>query len=463
VSETYDAKAEAEAVATLIRAKSIGRLKKQLTERPAADLADLLEVLPPEEAGVVFRLLPRDVAGEVFADLDSDRRDRLFASLGSEEVAAVLDEMAPDDRTQLFEELPGEATQRLLNALSPDERRVARTLLGYPEDSIGRLMTPDYVMVRPSWTVGQALAHVRERYRDAETANVIYVVGPGFKLIDDIRLGEIVAARPEQHIEELMDHTFVALEAHADQETAVSMFKRYYRVALPVTDSSGVLVGIVTLDDVLQVAEEEATEDIQKMGGLEALDEPYATTRFWTLIRKRAGWLALLFVGSTFTADAMKSFEGEIQRALVLALFVPLIVSSGGNSGSQAATLVIRALAVGELTIRDWWRVMRRELISGIVLGGLLGSLGFLRILIGAFLFHEYGVHWPLLGLTVWISLLGVVLVGTVAGSMLPLLLQRLGFDPAVSSTPFIATIVDVIGIALYFHLAAFILGGTLL
>jgi len=288
-------------------------------------------------------------------------------------------------------------------------------------------------------------------------------VDASLKLIDDIRLGEVVAARPDQRVEELMDRKFVAMQADADQETAVSLFKKYYRVALPVTDTAGVLVGIVTLDDVLQVAEDEATEDIHMIGGQSALDEPYTETPIWTLIRKRGGWLLLLFLGELLTATAMGRFEDEIARAVVLALFVPLIVSSGGNSGSQAATLVIRALAVGELRTRDWWRVMRRELVSGLGLGALLGTVGFLRIVFGAKVLGQYGEHWVLIGVTVWCTLLGVVLLGTLAGSMLPLLLKRLGLDPAVSSAPFVATLVDVCGIALYFEVAMLLLKGTLL
>jgi len=455
--------AQADEFVALIREKRMERLKSELKDLPAADVAELFDALSPEDAGILFRVLPRAKAGEVFGDLDSDQRERLLVSLGSEQVAAVLNAMPPDDRTQLFEELPGEATQRLLNVLAADQRRVALTLLGYPEESIGRLMTPNYIMVRPHWTIEQTLAHVRERYAGAETANVIYVVDETLKLIDDIRLGEVVAARPEQRVEELMDRNFVALKADADQETAIVFFKKYYRVAMPVTDTAGVLVGIVTLDDVLQVAEDEATEDIHMIGGQSALDEPYTETPVWTLIQKRGGWLLLLFLGELLTATAMGRFEGEIARAVVLALFVPLIVSSGGNSGSQAATLVIRALAVGDLEIRDWWKVFRRELVSGLALGALLGGVGFLRILFGARVLGQYGEHWVLIAITVWITLLGVVLLGTLAGSMLPLLLKRVGLDPAVSSAPFVATLVDVAGIALYFEVAMLLLKGTLL
>jgi magnesium transporter len=455
--------AQAGEFVALIREKRMERLKSALKDLPAADVAELFDALSPEDAGVLFRVLPRAKAGEVFGDLDSDQRERLLVSLGSEQVAAVLNAMPPDDRTQLFEELPGEATQRLLNVLAADQRRVARTLLGYPEESIGRLMTPNYIMVRPHWTIEQTLSHVRERYPGSETANVIYVVDEGLKLIDDIRLGEVVAARPEQRVDELMDHNFVALQADADQETAIVFFKKYYRVALPVTDTAGVLVGIVTLDDVLQVAEDEATEDIHMIGGQSALDEPYTETPVWTLIQKRGGWLLLLFLGELLTATAMGRFEDEIARAVVLALFVPLIVSSGGNSGSQAATLVIRALAVGDLRIGDWWKVLRRELVSGFALGALLGGVGFLRIAFGARVLGQYGEHWVLIGVTVCVTLMGVVLLGTLAGSMLPLLLQRVGLDPAVSSAPFVATLVDVAGIALYFEVAMLLLRGTLL
>ncbi|MBI1292491.1 magnesium transporter [bacterium] len=450
-------------ISELIAEKQFDELKRALCELDVPSLAEIVDELDAEKAVVVFRLLPREQAGEVFAALPMPEQTTLLEALSNENVAVVLEGMPPDDRTRLLEEFPGAATQKLIAQLSPEQRRVAQRLLGYKENSIGRLMTPNYIMVQPSQTVAEALDHVRRYYRTAETANVLYVVDEKLRLLDDVRLGQVVAANPDQYIGELIDHNFVALRADDDQEVAVAAFRKHYRVALPVTDSTGVLVGIVTLDDVLSVAEEEATEDIHRIGGMEALDEPYIATPFWTLIKKRAGWLLILFLGEMLTATAMGRFEAEINRAVVLALFIPLIISSGGNSGSQAASLIIRALAVGEVTVRDWWRIMRRELLGGLVLGMALGMVGFLRISIWSAFSDIYGPNWLLVAFTIWASLVGVVIWGTLSGSMLPLLLKRVGLDPAVSSAPFVATLVDVTGIVIYFEVAAFILKGTLL
>jgi magnesium transporter len=363
----------------------------------------------------------------------------------------------------MLEELPGPVVQRLLNLLSAEELKIAISLLGYPEESIGRLMTPEYVAVRPGWTVARALEHIRRHGHDSETLNVIYVVDASWRLIDDLRLQEIILAQPDTRIEELMDEHFVALRATDDQETAVQVFRALDREALPVADARGVLVGIVTIDDVLDVAEEEATEDIQMLGGSEALDAPYMSTPFGELVKKRARWLIILFLGEMLTATAMGYFEKEIARAIVLSLFIPLIISSGGNSGSQAAALIIRALAIGELRLRDWFRVIQRELFSGLVLGSILGTIGIIRVSVWQYLFHTYGPHWLLIALTVGFSLVGVVLWGTVSGAMLPFIMQRLGADPATSSTPFVATLVDVTGLIIYFTVAALLLSGTLL
>ena len=379
------------------------------------------------------------------------------------DVAALLNDMAPDDRTHLLEELPAPVTNQLLALLRAEERDVAISLLGYPEDSIGRLMTPDYVKVRQDWTVERVLDHIRQHGRDSETLSTIYVVDEHDVLVDDIRIRNILLASAETRVAELMDNKFVALKADDDQETAVSIFRREDLTALPVTDSSGTLIGIVTVDDVLDVAEAEATEDIQKIGGVEVLDEPFMEVALSRMVRKRASWLIILFLGEMLTASAMAFFEAQIQQAVVLALFVPLVISSGGNSGSQAATLVIRALALGELTLRDWSRVMWREILAGFALGLLLGAIGFLRIALWSALFKVYGEYWFLVGLTVAIALVGVVLWGTVVGSMLPFVLQRLGFDPATSSAPFVATLVDVTGLVIYFSAAIVILRGTLL
>ncbi|RPJ86430.1 MAG: magnesium transporter, partial [Acidobacteria bacterium] len=354
-------------------------------------------------------------------------------------------------------------TQQMLALLSPSERAIAVSLLGYPEGSIGRRMTPDYVRVRPEWPVELVIEHIRRHGRDSETLSLLYVIDNNGVLIDDLRIRRVLLADPKTKIGELLDYRFVALKATDDQETAIEVFRNEDRYALPVTDSAGVLIGIVTIDDVLDVAQEEATEDIHKIGGIEALDEPYMETPLLRMIRKRAIWLTVLFLGEMLTATAMGYFEQEIQRAVVLALFVPLIISSGGNSGSQASTLVIRALALGEITLRDWWRVIRREFYSGLALGTILGSIGFLRITIWQNFTHIYGEHWFLVALTVAVALVNVVLWGTLAGSTLPFVMRSLGFDPAASSAPFVATLVDVSGLVIYFGFAAIVLRGTLL
>ncbi len=447
----------------LIEARKFIALRKLLERLEPPDLADLITELGRENEAVVFRLLPKRLTIPTFEYLPVDTQEELLKSLGDKDVAAILDDMSPDDRTGLLEELPGKVTKRLINLLSPSERRVATQLLGYPEDSVGRLVTPDYVAVKPPWTVQEVLEHIRVFGRDSETLNVVYVVAKGGLLIDDIGLHEILLAPPDTLVSDLMDNQFDALSVTDDQETAVTVFRRLDRTALPVVDSSGVLVGILTVDDVLDVAEEEATEDIHKLGGSEALDEPYLTIGLFSLIRKRSVWLILLFFGQMLTATAMGFFEDELARALVLAIFVPLIISSGGNTGSQAATLIIRAMTLGEVRLRDWWRVMRREVFSGLVIGGMLGALGFLRIGAAEWLTGAYGPNWLTLGLTIGLSLVGVVLWGTLSGSLLPFVLKRLGVDPATSSAPLVSTLVDVTGLVIYFSVASVVLKGTLL
>ncbi len=447
----------------VIRARDFVALRGWLKKLPPTEVAGLLEELAVEDQVIAFRILPRGVAADVFEYLPLEAQEQLLKAMAHGEIAAILNEMDPDDRTMLLEELPAAVTKQMLALLTPGERAVAVSLLGYPEGSIGRLMTPDYVRVREHWTVQQVLDHVRKHGQNSETLSMIYVVDERGVLVDDVRIREFLLAQPERPVSDLMDHRFVALQATDDEETAVSIFRREDRNALPVTDTTGVLIGIVTIDDVLDVAEEAATEDIQKIGGVEALDEPYIQVAFARMVRKRALWLIVLFLGEMLTATAMGFFEDEIERAVVLALFVPLIISSGGNSGSQAATLVIRSLALGEVTLRDWWRVMQREILSGLALGALLGVIGFLRIAIWSAFSDVYGTHPLLIGLTVGLTLVSIVLWGTLAGSMLPFLLRRLGLDPAVSSAPFIATLVDVTGLVMYFSIAALLLRGTLL
>ena len=447
----------------IIRRRDFISLREILKNWPAPDLAGLIKTLSPEDQVIVFRILPRQLAADTFEYLELEGQEHLCKAMAHEEIAAILNEMAPDDRTMLLEELPAAATKQLLTLLTPKERAVAVSLLGYPEGSIGRLMTPDYIAVRQDWSIQFVLDYVRQHGRDSETLSMIYVIDERGVLIEDIRIRKVLLAPLPHHVSDLMDRRFVALNATADQETAVAVCRREDRAALPVTDSAGVLIGIVTFDDVLDVAEAEATEDIQKIGGSEAFDEPYMQIAFKSMIKKRAGWLVVLFLGEMLTATAMGFFEREIARAVVLALFVPLIISSGGNSGSQASTLVIRAMALGEIGLRDWWRVVRREIVSGLALGSILGSIGFMRITLWSLFSDLYGPHWLLVAITVGMALVGVVLWGTLAGSILPFILKRFGVDPATSSAPFVATLVDVTGLVIYFSMAALILRGTLL
>jgi magnesium transporter len=447
----------------LIEARDFISLREQIRNWPAGDLADLLEPLTVDKEAVIFRLLPREEAAQVFSHLPVERQQDLLKALAHEQVVSILNDMSDDDRTELLEELPAQVTQRLLNLLSPEERRRASFLLGYPENSVGRLMTPHFVRVRSNWTVAQSLDHFRQYGTDSETMSVIYVIDDRGKLIDALRIRQILLGSPETQISDLMDHRFTALKATDDQEVAVEAFREADVNALPVTDTEGVLIGIVTVDDIFDVAEEEATEDIQKIGGTEVLDEPYMETAIPSMVRKRATWLIVLFLSEMLTATAMGRFEDEIAKAVVLSIFVPLVISSGGNSGSQASTLIIRAMALGEVTLKDWWRVMRREILSGLSLGAILGAIGFIRISTWALVFHSYGEYWPLIALTVGLALVGIVLWGSLAGSMLPFLLKRVGLDPATSSAPFVATLVDVSGLIIYFTVAAIVLRGTLL
>jgi magnesium transporter len=447
----------------MIEARDFAGLRAHTKNWRAGDLAMAMEPLPAEKEAIVFRLLPRDQAARVFTYLPADRKEQLLKALAHKEVAGLLNAMPPDARTSLLEELPAHATQQMLNLLSAKERSVAAELLGYEEHSVGRLMTPDFVRVRSDWTVAHALQHIRRYGTDSETMGMIYVIDSKGRLIDDLRIRQFILASPRQRVSELMDRRFVALKATEDRESAVDVFKTSDLNALPVTDTQGILLGIVTVDDILHVVEKEATEDIQKIGGSEAFDEPYMKIAISKMVRKRASWLIILFLSEMLTATAMGRYENEIAKAVILSIFVPLVISSGGNSGSQASTLIIRAMAVGEVHLRDWWRVMRREILSGLSLGAILGVIGFIRISTWALLFHSYGPHWPLLALTVGTALVGIVLWGSLAGSMLPFLLRRLGIDPATSSAPFVATLVDVSGLIIYFSVAAFILRGTLL
>jgi magnesium transporter len=456
-------------IKSLIDARNFGALRELFSDWPPADVADVILDLPEDEQVIIFRVLPAALAADVFEYIGIEEQQKLLRAMAHEQVVGILNEMSPDDRTALLEEMPSAAARQLIRLLTPEERRVAQALLGYPEGSVGRLMTPDFIAVHEDWTVQQVLDYIREYGRDSETLNVIYVVDDRGKLIDDVRMREFLLRPLTTKVSDIRDQTFAALKVNDTQEEALNVFRKYDRVALPVIDSNGVLVGIVTSDDMLDVAEEEATEDIQKIGGMEALDEPYMRISLWRMVRKRAGWLVILFLGEMLTATAMSNYQDEIAKAVVLALFLPLIISSGGNSGSQASTLIIRAMALGEVTLRDWWRVASRELRAGLLLGAILGVIGAARVavwsVVGNRYFHRqiYGPHWPLVAATVGIALVGVVLWGSLSGSMLPFVLRRVGADPATSSAPFVATLVDVTGLIIYFSIALLIMRGAML
>ncbi len=439
------------------------QIKEFLNNQNISDVADLIYDNQDYESQIIGHLsLHR--AASLFKILELSTQKRIVKNLPAFHTAELLNELPADDRTAFLSELPSNAVRELVKTLNPEERKVTLSLLGYPEGSVGRLMTPDYIYVYEHDTVEDVLNTIRKYAKNSETIDVIYVINDKGELLDDIRIKDFIMASADKQVNELMDGRVITLHAEDDQEVANEVFKMNNRVALPVVSRSNKLLGIVTIDDVLWVASEEFSEDMQKMGGTQALDEPYLDMPLFKLFKKRIGWLVILFLGEMFTATAMSYFEDEIQKAVVLALFIPLIISSGGNTGSQASTLIIQAMAVGELTLSNWWRVIRREIIQGLMLGSVLGIIGFTRVIIWAHILPQiYGTHAFLIAFTVGFSLVGVVLWGTLTGSMLPLILKRLGADPAVSSAPFVATLVDVTGLVIYFSVAYLFLKGILL
>lgn len=447
---------------TLVNEQNYQELCVYLDDQLITDIADLIHELP-EQADIIINNLSIGRATAAFRILEFPVQEDVIRDLSPAKVAELLNELPADDRAAFLGELHSEAVKELIKLLDPEERKITLSLLGYPETSVGRIMTPEYIAVREEWSVKHVLDYIREYGKDSETIDVIYVVDEKGKLTDDFRIREFLLVSPNTAVHTLMDNRFVALHVSDEQEEAIQIFRMENRVALPVVDDEGILLGIVTIDDMLWIANEEHTEDIQKIGGTEALDEPYLDMPLLKLVKKRIGWLVILFIGEMLTATAMGFFEDEIAKAVVLALFVPLIISSGGNSGSQASTLIIQAMALGEITLSDWWRVMRREIVSGLLLGSALGLIGFTRILLWNSFFHTYGEHSVLIGTTVGLSLIGVVLWGTLSGSMLPLILKKLGADPATSSAPFVATLVDVTGLLIYFSVAFALMEGVLL
>jgi len=437
-----------------------------VTETFATPIQDLIARWPAlrrEERVRQFRQLTRDLREELFWGLSaSDQADLLF-TMPEHERRTYLRSLPPDDAADVVQSAPEEEREGLMALLDDVTRGEVRALLAYAEDEAGGLMNPRFVRLRPEMTADEAIRYLRLQTRRTETIYYAYVLDPDQRLLGVVSFRDLFAAPGDKRVAEVMERNVIVATEATDQEEVAKLFADHDLAALPVVNAEGRMVGIVTVDDIVDVVREEATEDIQKIGGMEALDLPYFETGFWSLARKRAGWLAALFLGEMLTATAMAHYEEELARAIVLALFIPLIISSGGNSGSQAATLIIRALALGEARLRDWWRVARREVMSGLVLGLVLASIGFLRIVVWQQFGGPYGEHYIRVALTVAFSLVGVVMFGTVCGSMLPFLLRRLGFDPASASAPFVATLVDVTGLVIYFTIASLVLRGALL
>ena len=424
---------------------------------------DVWHTLTPEERVDAFRQLPYSEKGDFFLALSARDQYELLSSLPHGERRIWMRLLPPDDATDLIQETPEEERAGLLKLLDDFTRREVVALLAYAEDDAGGLMSPRFARLRPDMTVDEAVTYLRRQAEQVETIHYAYVLDSEQHLLGVVPLRRLMSAQRDQRVRDIMRTDYISASEELDQEALAKLFSEEHLFAIPITDKEGRMKGIVTADDIVNVVTEEASEDIQKIGGMEALAGPYLKARFFEMVKKRGGWLAALFIGETLTATAMGYFEAEIARAVVLALFIPLIISSGGNSGSQATTLVIRAMALGEVHLRDWWRVVRREIAAGLALGCMLGSIGLIRILAWQRVWHLYGDHYLLVALTVAASLIGCVLFGTIAGSMLPFVLRRLGLDPASASAPFVATLVDVTGLIIYFTVASLILHGTLL
>jgi magnesium transporter len=429
-----------------------------------SEVAQIFLSLPAASAVKAFEAFPEKNQVLLFPYLDDLVQKQIIHDISKEKAAKILNTISSDDLVIFLSNLKGVELSETLEYLNEKNKKAAHNLLGYPKESVARLINTEFVTIKKEMTIDEAMAHLRKYHQDSETANVVYVVDGEGKLIDDIPIRRLVLNEPGKKVEDIMDGFYVKLNLEDSKETAIDIFKQYDRAALPVTNNNNVLLGVITVDDVLDVEEEMSTREMQRFGGVESLDYPYVKTPFFSLIKKRAGWLVILFLGEMLTATAMGYFDKEISKAVVLALFVPLIISSGGNSGSQAATLIIRAMALRELSFKDWWFVMRREILSGLTLGIILGTIGFLRITAWQeFHWYQYGPHWLLLATTIFFSLIGIILWGTLSGSMIPIVLKRFKIDPATSSAPLVATLVDVTGLIIYFSIAAILLKGTLL
>jgi len=435
----------------LVQEKQWKTIRDEIVTLDPLQIAEIIEELSDDEDLIVFRLLPRELAKSTFQHLSHDKQEEIIEGLAHNvnKLSSLLNDLDPDDRTAFFEELPGEIAQRLIQLLSPQERRIATTLLGYPEDSIGRLMTPEFVAIKPHYTVEEALNHIRKFGRDSETLNVVYIVDNQWKLIDDIRIREIILATPDQKIEELMDYRFVALSAFDDQEMAVRVFQDQDRVALPVVNSEGWLLGIVTFDDMMDVAEEETTEDFHKFGAFqEAVVNPLKA-KISSLYKTLVVWLTALVFVNVFSGAAISKFESVIQSVVSLVFFLPLLIDSSGNAGSQSATLMIRSLAVGEVKLSDWYRLIGKEVLVSLLLG--------ITMAIGAGIVANF--RSPEIVVVVGLTMVLTVMAGSLIGMLLPFIFTKLKLDPATASAPLITSIADISGVLIYFSIARWYLG----
>ncbi len=434
----------------LIETQNWLSLKEAISDWPAPDIADIFTYLDDKESVIMFRLLPKHTASDVFSELDHIKQEKLLSSIGNAELERLIINTAYDDRTDLFEDLPGTVTQQILNILPAGERAKSLELLGYPEMSVGRLMTPDYVAVRTDWRIDQAIEHIRKRGKDAETVDMVFVTDEKWKLVDDIPIRKFILAQPDQMVCDIMDYNIISIEARQDREEAFQLIKRYDMNVLPVVDSEGILLGIVTVDDIIDVIEEEITEDFHKTSAINPVQENYALATPLLLYKKRIGWLALLLVADFLSSSVIAHYEYALKAIIALAFFIPVLIDSGGNTAAQASTLVIRALATGELTLQRWLEVIRKELIVGLMLGISLAVILFLR-----------GMFWmggSAVGLVAGLAMFAIIMWSNLLGSLLPILLTRFKIDPAVTSSPMLTTIVDSSGLVIYFSIAQYLL-----
>jgi magnesium transporter len=436
-------------IENMLNAKRTREVRAALNDLQLPEIVDILVELDSRHRAIAFRLLPRDVAADAYTELPSDQQLQLQDDLSNEQLAQMFNEMDPDDRADLFDEMPGQLAAQLLGMMRPEERRSTQIILGYPPESIGRLMTPEYLALNPEWTVKESLDHIRRRGRDAETVHILYVVGERGRLLDEIRIRELLLVEPETKISDLMDDSAVALNAHDDREEAVRMMERYDMSVLPVVDRDNVLVGIVTFDDVADVAEVEVTEDIHKGSAVAPLVMGYHETSVASLVKKRAGWLVLLVFINLFSAMVIENYEATLETMIALAFFIPLLIDSGGNTGSQSATIMVRAIATGDVKLRQWASTLGKEVLVGIALGLCVGTAA---LLLG---FFRFG--WEI-GLIVSVSMVCIILTANLIGTLMPFVLSKLRLDPATASAPLITSIADITGLLIYFGIATYVL-----